>query len=227
MIILLRKKSVKWLLALLAAILLFSAVSRGFGGQEKVDLEPTAAVMATAVDEMLPEAQLTEANSAEAKMPELAPVQPGETEEPQVPHADPLAVVGAEGEDDSPKEEAGVPDEDQATQQVIALRMERSQNRAQQKAQLEDIVANSEVSAETKIRAEERLLKLSETSAMELETETLLKTKGYEQSVVMIDDKRATVYITAQLEAEDYDKIGDLVQSSTNFSLEQIIIIPK
>ena len=62
---------------------------------------------------------------------------------------------------------------------------------------------------------------------MELETETLLKTKGYEQSVVMIDDKRATVYITAQLEAEDYDKIGDLVQSSTNFSLEQIIIIPK
>ena len=62
---------------------------------------------------------------------------------------------------------------------------------------------------------------------MELETETLLKTKGYAQSVVMIDEKRATVYITAQLEAEDYDKIGDLVQSSTNFSLEQIIIIPK
>ena len=110
MIILLRKKSVKWLLALLAAVLLFSAVSRGFGGQEKVDLEPTAAVMATAVDEMLPEAQLTEANSAEDKMPELAPVQPGETEEPQVPHADPLAVVGAEAENDSPKEEAGAPE---------------------------------------------------------------------------------------------------------------------
>ena len=34
MIILLRKKSVKWLLALLAAILLFSAVSRGFGVHE-------------------------------------------------------------------------------------------------------------------------------------------------------------------------------------------------
>ena len=119
------------------------------------------------------------------------------------------------------------PAADDPAQKVIALRMERSQNRAQQKEQLEAIVANSEVSEQTKARAEEKLLKLAETSAVELETETLLKTKGYEQSVVMVDDKRATVYITSELAPEDYDKIGDLVQSSTNFSLEQIIIIPK
>lgn len=230
MIILLRKKSVKWLLALLAAIVLFSAVRGGFERREKVDTEPTAVVMATAVHDVLPEAG-SEDESAEAKAPETPEAQPAETEDTQVPNADPLAAAGPETDIESPQDEAdsqtSQTDADQAVQQVIALRMERSQNRAQQKSQLEDIVANSEVSEETKARAEERLLKLSETSAMELETETLLKTKGYAQSVVMIDEKRATVYITAQLAAEDYDKIGDLVQSSTNFSLEQIIIIPK
>ena len=214
MIILLRKKSVKWLLALAAAIVIFSIVSGGMSRETIEDSEPTAAVMAQAVPEEPASAE------TDAKVPEAEVI---------APQADPLA----ETEKSEPVPEAEetpmttTPAADDPAQKVIALRMERSQNRAQQKEQLEAIVANSEVSEQTKARAEEKLLKLAETSAVELETETLLKTKGYEQSVVMVDDKRATVYITSELAPEDYDKIGDLVQSSTNFSLEQIIIIPK
>lgn len=214
MIILLRKKSVKWLLALAAAIVIFSIVSGGMSRETIEDSEPTAAVMAQAVSEELVSAE------ADAKGPEAEVI---------APQADPLAET-EKSEPEPAAEETpltAAPAADDPAQKVIALRMERSQNRAQQKEQLEAIVANSEVSEQTKARAEEKLLKLAETSAVELETETLLKTKGYEQSVVMVDDKRATVYITSELAPEDYDKIGDLVQSSTNFSLEQIIIIPK
>lgn len=216
MIILLRKKSVKWLLALAAAIVIFSIVSGGMSRETIEDSEPTAAVMAQAVLEELASAE------ADAKGPEAEVI---------VPQADPLAETEKSEPEPVPEAEetpmTAAPAADDPAQKVIALRMERSQNRAQQKEQLEAIVANSEVSEQTKARAEEKLLKLAETSAVELETETLLKTKGYEQSVVMVDDKRATVYITSELAPEDYDKIGDLVQSSTNFSLEQIIIIPK
>ena len=49
MIILLRKKSVKWLLALAAAIVIFSIVSGGMSRETIEDSEPTAAVMAQAV----------------------------------------------------------------------------------------------------------------------------------------------------------------------------------
>ncbi len=216
MIILLRKKSVKWLLALAAAIVIFSIVSGGMSRETIEDSEPTAAVMAQAVSEELVSAE------ADAKGPEAEVI---------APQADPLAETEKSEPEPEPAAEetplTAAPAADDPAQKVIALRMERSQNRAQQKEQLEAIVANSEVSEQTKARAEEKLLKLAETSAVELETETLLKTKGYEQSVVMVDDKRATVYITSELAPEDYDKIGDLVQSSTNFSLEQIIIIPK
>lgn len=221
MIILLRKKSVKWLLALAAAIVIFNIVSGGLSRTENEDSEPTAAVMAQAASENLPVAEKEETEPAADSVPTAA--DPLSEEAPQETV---LSADTAQAETPQAVQDAAAAEVD-PVQKVIALRMERSQNRAQQKEQLEAIVANSEVSEQTKARAEEKLLSLSETSAMELETETLLKTKGYEQSVVMVDDKRATVYITAELAPEDYDKIGDLVQSSTNFSLEQIIIIPK
>lgn len=222
MIILLRKKSVKWLLALAAAIVIFSIINGGFGRAAKEDSEPTAAVMAQIAAGELAALEAEDQKPEEEFVPPQAdPLAEQESLTTDVPSAAPAA------QETSKDAENAAPAEGDSVQKVIALRMERSQNRAQQKEQLEAIVANGEVSEQTKARAEEKLLQLSETSAMELETETLLKTKGYEQSVVMVDDKRATVYITAELAPEDYDKIGDLVQSSTNFSLEQIIIIPK
>lgn len=110
---------------------------------------------------------------------------------------------------------------------VLSLRMERNQQHSQQQEMLENIIANDKISAEAKTEAERRLLTLAETSAMELQAETLLQTKGYQNIIVMIDFDNATVYTTDDLNDSDYAKIGDLVHKSTNFTLEQIVIIPK
>ncbi len=110
---------------------------------------------------------------------------------------------------------------------VLSLRMERNQQHSQQQEMLENIIANDKISAEAKTEAERRLLTLAETSAMELQAETLLQTKGYQNIIVMIDFDNATVYTTDNLNDSDYAKIGDLVHKSTNFTLEQIVIIPK
>lgn len=213
MIILLRKKSVKWLLALLVAVIIISTVRSGYDRQITEDAEPTALVMAEVT-----------AVPAEASAEENTPFTEGEPTEAVEP------VDQTVDEGDSADMEAAAVEEAPAVQDdqtAIALRLERSQNRAQQVAQLESIIGNEQISETSRSEAEEKLLRLNDQSAMELQTETMLKTKGYEQAVVMIDHDKATVYITSRLEAADFDKIGDLVQTCTNFSLEQIIIIPK
>ena len=217
MIILLRKTSVKWLIALLAAVLIFSAVKGRLDERTTEDVEPTAVVMAQAVDQG---ETLEPADSDDQE-----PGAPASGEEQT-----PAANEEANDEEPAPTAPAATEEETaaaDAAQAVVALRMERSQNRAQQAAQLEEIIANESISEATRGEAEEKLLRLNEQSALELSAETMLKTKGYEQSVVLIDFDKATVYIKAELAAADFDKIGDLIQTATNFSLEQIIIIPK
>lgn len=242
MIILLRKKSVKWLAILLLAAVIFGGVMRWESQPSEEENKPTIAVMATRKlppieAKETPTKQLTVENlpqdvADDALATENLPLEietngqaadtlPAETEDDGAP-AENLSDDPAVADDNLALAETL---DDEET--IIALRMERNQNRAQQQAQLEDILANEAVSGPTKAQAEEKLLQLGETTAMELETETLLKTKGYTKSVVMIDSGRANVYMAEHLSAEDYDKIGDLVQSSTKFSLEQIIIIPK
>lgn len=209
MIILLRKKSVKWLLALLVAVIIISTVRSGYDRQITEDAEPTALVMAEVT--AVPAEETTSWDEGE-------PTEAAEPVDQTVDEGDSADIEAAA------VEEAPAVQDDQ---RAIALRLERSQNRAQQVAQLESIIGNEQISETSRREAEEKLLRLNDQSAMELQTETMLKTKGYEQAVVMIDHDKATVYITSQLEAADFDKIGDLVQTCTNFSLEQIIIIPK
>lgn len=242
MIILLRKKSVKWLVILLLAAVILGGVMRWESQPSEKESKPTVAVMAT---QKLPPIETKETQAKQLKVENLlsdaaddglaaenvpleietngqaADTLPEETESDSTPVENP-SEDPAVADDNLALTET--PDDEET---IIALRMERNQNRAQQQAQLEDILANEAVSGQTKAQAEEKLLQLGETTAMELETETLLKTKGYTKSVVMIDSGRANVYMAEHLSAEDYDKIGDLVQSSTKFSLEQIIIIPK
>lgn len=219
MIILLKRQNVKLIILLAVAIILIGAINSGFRATHDVIQQEAKTVLAENNNQTLPEGihklpsnkivDLPQKPLIENTLLTSAESNSLNIEANQVINADPIWV------------------EEEPSVDVLSLKMDRSQNHSQQQEMLENILSNESISAEAKAEAENKLLRLAETSAMELQAETMLQTKGYHNIVVMIDFDNATVYTTDNLAESDYAKIGDLVHKSTNFSLEQIVIIPK
>lgn len=207
------------IILLAVAIILIGAINSGFRATHDVIQQEAKTVLAENNNQTLPEGihklpsnkivDLPQKPLIENTLLTSAESNSLNIEANQVINADPIWV------------------EEEPSVDVLSLKMDRSQNHSQQQEMLENILSNESISAEAKAEAENKLLRLAETSAMELQAETMLQTKGYHNIVVMIDFDNATVYTTDNLAESDYAKIGDLVHKSTNFSLEQIVIIPK
>lgn len=95
-------------------------------------------------------------------------------------------------------------------------RFEREKSRAKTKEDLEKILSNSTVSDEAKKNAEEKLAALSNASQTENTAETILKSKGFEDVIVFINNDSVNVTVKSDgLSSSDTAKIIDAVYELT------------
>lgn len=97
-----------------------------------------------------------------------------------------------------------------------SYRFEREKSRAKTKEDLEKILANSSSSEDAKKNAENQLNNLSTASQQETTAETILKSKGFEDVVVFINNDSVNVTVKSDgLSSSDTAKIIDAVYELT------------
>ncbi|SHK06912.1 SpoIIIAH-like family protein [Desulforamulus aeronauticus] len=110
----------------------------------------------------------------------------------------------------------------------VEYRLERERSRGQQIEIAREIINNADSDHEVRKKAQEQMYQISDVLQKELEVESLIRAKGYRDSVVFLEGKTVTVVIQSRdLNQEDAMKITDLVSRSTQVSPQNIVIIPK
>lgn len=90
---------------------------------------------------------------------------------------------------------------------------------------LEKSLSNESISADTKNQFEALLLNKTELVEAEQNIEIMLQTKGYNETVVIVDDEMVKVVTNETIEQADATKILDVIVSETNYEPAQIKIV--
>lgn len=110
----------------------------------------------------------------------------------------------------------------------VEYRLERERSRGHQIEIAREIINNTNSDSEIRKKAQEQMYVISNNLQKELEVESLIRAKGYQDSVVFLEGKTVTVVIQVKdLTQEDAIKITDLVSRSTQAQPQNIVIIPK
>ncbi|AST59142.1 SpoIIIAH-like family protein [Thermoanaerobacterium thermosaccharolyticum] len=107
-----------------------------------------------------------------------------------------------------------------------SYRQDRDVNRSRSLEALQEIVNNKNTSQETRDEAQKQIIKLTETNQKELILENLIKAKGFQDAIVLIDNNTANVIVQAdKLSEDEVAKIQDVVSQQTGFPLDNIKIM--
>ena len=108
-----------------------------------------------------------------------------------------------------------------------AYRSEREATRESEFLYLDAIISSETSSEAAKTAAEEQKLGLVERMEKEMQLESLVKAKGFEDAIVTMSDSGVNVVVgTAELTAEQAAQIYDIVRSETDLTAEDVKIIP-
>lgn len=106
-------------------------------------------------------------------------------------------------------------------------RTDRTNTRNEEIMYLDAIIASATTSAEGKASAEAQREALLETMNQELVIEGLIKSKGFEDVVISTLNNNISVIVkSAELTNSEVSQIVDVIQSQTDYSLDNIKIIP-
>ena len=108
-----------------------------------------------------------------------------------------------------------------------AYRSDREATRESEFLYLDAIISSETSSAEAKTAAEDQKLDLVERMEKELQLETLVKSKGFEDAIVTVSDSGVNVVVgAAEVTDAQAAQIYDIVQSETTFKAADVKIIP-
>ena len=108
-----------------------------------------------------------------------------------------------------------------------AYRSEREATRESEFLYLDAIISSETSSEAAKTAAEEQKLGLVERVEKEMQLESLVKAKGFEDAIVTMSDSGVNVVVgTAELTAEQAAQIYDIVRSETDLTAGDVKIIP-
>lgn len=94
------------------------------------------------------------------------------------------------------------------------MRIQLSDDRSQMKEELEKKIGSTELSAEERSRAKEKMDELNEIAQKELLLETLLKAKNYNDVLVQADEREVTITVKAEKQSKaEANKIMQTVRS--------------
>ncbi|MBQ8815224.1 MAG: SpoIIIAH-like family protein [Lachnospiraceae bacterium] len=108
---------------------------------------------------------------------------------------------------------------------VAAVQLNREQVRARNKETLLSVINNQEISEELKQSAVSMMVKMTETAELESSVEMLLSAKGFDSSVVSIDNDGVDVVVSRYaLSDAERAQIEDIVERKTGMTIESIVI---
>lgn len=110
---------------------------------------------------------------------------------------------------------------------IDQVKLNKEQTRSKNKETLLEVIDNENMAEEQKKSAVEAMVKITENSQLESDIENLLKSKGVEHLVVIINEQSVEVIIN-EMELNDTVKvqIEDIIKRKTGIDPENIIITP-
>ena len=106
-------------------------------------------------------------------------------------------------------------------------RLSREQVRSQNKADLQEIIGNADISEEKKQEAISTMVSMTELTEKEAAAELLLEAKGFENVIVNLTGETEDVVVPdADLEDSRRAQIEDIVKRKTGIAAENIVITP-
>ncbi|MFW6237816.1 MAG: SpoIIIAH-like family protein [Halanaerobiales bacterium] len=140
----------------------------------------------------------------------------GENEQEQAEQVDPEYMQAREEQDGSGEDF------------FIEYRMERDKARSEQIDVYREMINNPNTDEASKKEAQQEMLDLTDKMEKEMEIESLIRARGYNDSLAYIHDGSVDVIIrTGGLSQEDVARIGDIVVKTTGFSFDDVTIIEK
>jgi stage III sporulation protein AH len=110
----------------------------------------------------------------------------------------------------------------------IDYRLERDRVRSRQLDMLREIINNPKADEDARKEANRRWLAISDDLGREVDLESLIKAKGFEDALVFLQSGTAVVIVKAQdLTSVEVARIGEVVRRGTGLKLENINIMPK
>ncbi len=106
-----------------------------------------------------------------------------------------------------------------------AYRLERESSREEELALLQEIMADPAASEEAKSEAEQRKLAVTRAIENEAAAESLLRARGFGETVVLVSGEQATVICDLELTAADASQIANVTAECCDVSFENVIIV--
>ena len=137
---------------------------------------------------------------------------------------------GADGTSGEQEEDTGTPGEavlTSASDFAAQAKISREQVRSQNKADLQEILNNTEIGDDQKQQAVNTMVEMTDVAEKEAAAEMLLEAKGFENVIVNLTGETADIVVPdADLEDAKRAQIEDIVKRKTGIAPENIVITP-
>jgi len=120
--------------------------------------------------------------------------------------------------------------EEQPVQEAffVQARLNRAQDRSQQREVLTDMINNQNITADQRARYADEMLNIQQRIEKESAAEALIEAKGFREVYVRIGDDTVDVVIGKEaLSDAEVAQIEDIVRRKTGMDIRQIRISPK
>lgn len=110
----------------------------------------------------------------------------------------------------------------------IDYKLERDRLRSQEADYLRELINNPNAGIESKEKAQQDLIALSQKVEKEMIVENLIKAKGFEDAVIFFSDEFVNIVIkTNGLLPKDVAQVTDVVTKTTGITVDKITIIER
>jgi len=107
-------------------------------------------------------------------------------------------------------------------------KMERDRKRSEQVEILREIVNNPNSSAQMRLEAQQKLIKISDSLEKESKLENALVAKGFQEAVAVIQQGSVMVFVPSSgLRQDEVAQISDIVVKIAGCKPEEVVIVPK
>lgn len=107
----------------------------------------------------------------------------------------------------------------------VEYRLERERVRSKELDVLQQMINNPNVTTESKVEAEKKLLKLQELMELELMVENAVKAQGFDNAILVMQEEGALIIVSAgELKSEQIMLIAQIASQSTGLRPSQINI---
>lgn len=134
-------------------------------------------------------------------------------------------TAGNDTNDTQPTEE--LTPEEEAAAAFAQLRMEREEARGEELALLDKIIADENSSTAALEDAEARRIAIASDIENEITAESLLATKGYGETVVMVGSDQTTVIVDLEIDEQDAAIIAEIVDKASGCGFENVVIVKR